>query len=101
MVVRKPTKRDQRRKSKDQSGNLWWEKYAPFLTMGAHAIEQSQSGSRERRQKCKKGRKEGSRPRLWVWPDLMSWGYTVCCLLNKILTCDQVATLVCRFEFLL
>ena len=89
MVVRKPTKRDQRRKSKDQSGNLWWEKYAPFLTMGAHAIEQSQSGSRERRQKCKKGRKEGSRPRLWVWPDLMSWGLYFLIVFQKWILCSR------------
>ena len=34
MVVRKPAKRDQRRKSKDQSGNLWWEKYGRFLIDG-------------------------------------------------------------------
>ena len=34
MAVRKPAKRDQRRKSEDQSGNLWWEKYAPFLIDG-------------------------------------------------------------------
>ena len=47
----------------------------------------------------KKGSKEGSRPHLWVWPALMSWGYTVYCLLNKILSCNQVATLVCRLNF--